>query len=126
MPTAELPIDLRSVAAARLLLGGVLDDLAGRSGTRPEVAEGALLMVSELVTNAVLHTHGLLRLEITVQDGDLYVGVVDDAPEAPAPRDPSLEATGGRGLLIVDALAQKWGFTRGAGSKTVWFRVALT
>lgn len=125
VPTAELPIDLRSVGAARALLAEVLDGFADGTGARPEVADAALLMVSELVTNAVLHSRGLLRLEITAQDGVLHVGVVDDAPGPPTPRDPAPDAVGGRGLRIVDALAQEWGFTRGAGSKTVWFRVAL-
>ena len=123
---------MSSVPAARRFLRETLC----RYGTQTERVTGAesvasaALMVSELVTNAVRHTQGLLLLEITIHGETLHVAVVDDAPGSPILPNPTLRnqdhyATNGRGLTMVDVLADRWGFTSGDGCKTVWFEVAL-
>lgn len=82
-----------------------------------------LLLVSELVTNAV--RHAATPFEITVEvDGDsVRVDVIDgDVDHPPRVRNPGPEDTNGRGLLIVDELAEGWGSDEvGAGNKAVWF-----
>ena len=91
-----------------------------------DVLELALLLTSELVTNAVVH--GLGPLEMLIEDdGDrLRVGVSDGEPVrpvGPGPPDPTVE--GGRGLLIVDRLADRWGShtRRTPPGKIVWFEL---
>jgi len=120
VPHAVLPVDLRSVAVARRLLR---DTLHGR---RSEARDDAILMISELVTNAVRHTDELLSVHIAMYGDTLRVDVTDDCPDLPFPPDPEHHATGGRGLRIVDDLADRWGITRiPADGKTVWFEIRL-
>lgn len=68
MTRIRLPIDVRSVAAARGLLHETLcpDGRGTQPGSWGDALPTAALIVSELVTNAILHTHHLLLLEITV------------------------------------------------------------
>jgi two-component sensor histidine kinase len=82
-------------------------------------------MISELVTNAVRHAHTLLRVVISVADQSLRVEVSDDDPTLPVAPDPQHHATSGRGLRIVDDLADQWGVTPGSQGKTVWFEIHL-
>lgn len=123
----SLPVDVRSASTARTLLREALTRQAVRTDAGPwsEAADSGVLMVSELVTNAVRHTLGLLLLEITVSGVMLHIGVVDDAPEHPQPAKYDLTATSGRGLKIVQLLADRWGVVQHDGSKTVWFELAL-
>ena len=117
MAAVFLPVDAGSVAAARQLLSTALD------GHRAGAVEDAVLMISELVTNAVRHTHAVLLVLITIHRHRLRVDVSDDNPALPVA--PGLEhnATHGRGLRIVEALADRWGITPTAGGKTVWFEI---
>jgi anti-anti-sigma regulatory factor len=83
----------------------------------------AVLVASELVTNAVVHTQGPLRLRLEWREEQLYVAVHDGSPRllrlAVDPGDP--EAEGGRGLLIVDQLASRWGVRQPReGGKVIW------
>jgi anti-sigma regulatory factor (Ser/Thr protein kinase) len=129
VPTVRLPIEARSVAAARDLLHQTLRQHGTQSrGDDPaDIVADAALMLSELVTNATRHTSTLLLLEITIHAGTLRVAVIDDAPGMPTPpHDPGPDAAGGRGLMIVDALADRWGVVQGTDRKTVWFDLALT
>ena len=116
---------MRSVAAARTFLHETLQQDGTQTQRPADAVSNAVLMLSELLTNAIRHTHQLLLLEITVRDNTLYVAVIDDAPGLPTLREPDHHATSGRGLRIVDALADRWGYTPGTGRKTVWFEIAL-
>jgi anti-sigma regulatory factor (Ser/Thr protein kinase) len=84
------------------------------------VAETALLLVSELVTNSVRHasTGVALRLEIT--ETWLRIEVHDAEPRGPQLRTPGVLDESGFGLVIVDALATKWGVYETAAGKAVW------
>lgn len=69
-----------------------------------------MLVVNELVINAIRHgpDFGRVRISLRERDDELEVGVRDDSlPQVIAPREP--DETGGRGLRIVDTLAQAWG-----------------
>src|SRR3954451_9842753 len=115
-----LPIDERSVATARRLLLAALD------GREDPAVDDAVLVISELVTNAVRHTRTVLLVLVTIENHTLHVDVTDDNPTLPTPPDPEHQATGGRGLRIVDALATRWGVTPTTeGGKTVWFEMQL-
>ncbi|MCP9956715.1 ATP-binding protein [Streptomyces sudanensis] len=84
----------------------------------------AELLTSELVTNALVHTaHGAV-VTATLDGGVLRVEVRDFAPEPPAPRVPAPDGgTHGRGLLLVQALADEWGVRAQGVGKTVWFEL---
>jgi len=85
--------------------------------------EPACLLVSELVTNVVLHAATASELAFSLQRGTLHVSVEDHDPRPPILRHSSPWSTGGRGIALVDALADDWGWQpagRGNG-KTVWF-----
>ena len=87
-------------------------------------AEDALLIVSELVTNAVRHGQPEIVLQLDLGDDRIRIEVHDGGDELPlVPADqPAVDRPTGRGLLIVAATASDWGITRpttGSG-KTVW------
>jgi anti-sigma regulatory factor (Ser/Thr protein kinase) len=89
------------------------------------------LLVSELIANSVEHSgiarDQLIGLEVRVVDERLRVEVSDPGPGFNLPRRPTeqpWEAEYGRGLLIVDSLAQSWGVSHGDRS-TVWFELAV-
>ncbi len=78
------------------------------SQTSPDVVDAVLLTVSELVTNAHVHAHTDAQLILTWDHECLHVTVHDTAPGLPQPRDASDDALGGRGLMLVDAMADDW------------------
>ena len=103
------------------MLRSVLDGLAA-----PERLETALVLVSELVTNAVRHGDEGVHLAVTVDPDVIVVEVDDAAPDEPRLRQAGTGDTSGRGLVIVDALARRWGHRgRRGGGKTVWFELPL-
>ncbi|WP_406136430.1 ATP-binding protein [Streptomyces sp. NBC_01089] len=109
----------RSVPRARKFTADALADWGGTART-----DEVLLCVSELATNALLH--GVppgrgFRLHLYLErDGLLHVEVHDSGPgEVRVPQE-CPEADGGRGLLLVAALADKWGVGERNPGKTVW------
>ena len=113
--TRELSRSAASVRDARELVNAH----AGTLGSRRN--EDAVLMVSELVSNALLHGTGVIRLQIDVNADDVRVEVSDQGNVSLAPS-PTPGAHGGWGLRIVDELADEWGVLE--GSTKVWFRIA--
>ncbi len=109
-------------AARRAVAGVCRDAQAG-----PECADAAALLTSELVTNAVLHGSGDVRL--TFQAGDRRIRIEVGDAEARHPRAPGgdvdvdVDGEGGRGMIIVAALASAWGVTDTPGGKIVWFEL---
>ncbi len=88
-------------------------------------AETLVLVVSELVTNAVVHTGcpAVLRLVWPAGSGPLRVEVADASGAAPAPRCTDGEATNGRGLELVELLCARWGWYPEDSGKRVWCEI---
>ncbi|HSO96358.1 MAG TPA: ATP-binding protein [Acidimicrobiia bacterium] len=119
MATIELPPEPASPAAARRF---VTESLASSIGAPVEVAT---LLVSELVTNAVLHARTPMVLNVTARDGSVRVEVQDCSAALPALRYYDRTAPTGRGLQMLDVLASQWGVDTDDGYKTVWFELAV-
>lgn len=97
-----------------------------RNWQMSEAADAVLLIVSELVTNALVHTQGAVRVEFTLAAGRIRVTVSDSSPRAPAkPVIVDWEATGGRGLFLVEAMSASWGSVPVGGGKQVWSEVVV-
>ncbi|CCK26538.1 regulatory protein [Streptomyces davaonensis JCM 4913] len=111
--------DLRAVPAARKELRELLHDW-GRPG-RSEIAE---LLTSELVTNALVHTDRDAVLTATVGPRGLRVEVRDFVARRPRLRVPTADdGTHGRGLVLVQSLADAWGVRPHGVGKAVWFEL---
>ncbi|MFJ3441617.1 SpoIIE family protein phosphatase [Streptomyces sp. NPDC086081] len=90
-------------------------------------ADAVLLVVSELVTNALVHTQGAVRLDLTLAADRLRVTVSDSSPRAPAkPVVVDWESTGGRGLFLVEAMSAAWGSVPVGGGKQVWSEIVVS
>lgn len=114
---ADSPAD---VAQARRFLRTHLVSLA----IAPEVVDDAGLCLTELATNAIVHTHGGCRVEVACEPDLLVVRVIDEGGLGTARmRDPDEVATVGRGLQIVAALADRSG--RDEDRRTSWFEFDL-
>ena len=85
----------------------------------------AQLLASELVTNAIRHTSTKLQVEVTVDDNELLISVEDGDPRVPQAREVPPDAETGRGLFLVERLAQGWGIDIDptTSGKRVWFRL---
>lgn len=90
-----------------------------------EVTETALLLVSELATNAIRHGAPPVRLSLRLDADRLRVEVTDSSPALPHLDHPGPDQAGGRGLQIVQQLAARWGsqVSRSRLGKTVWFEL---
>ncbi|MCX4583956.1 SpoIIE family protein phosphatase [Streptomyces sp. NBC_01481] len=98
-----------------------------RSWQVTEEADTILLVVSELVTNALVHTQGQVRLDFTLAGARLRVAVSDASPRAPVkPSNVNWDATGGRGILLVQAVSASYGSVPLSGGKQVWADVTLS
>ncbi|HLK45047.1 MAG TPA: ATP-binding protein [Acidimicrobiales bacterium] len=98
-------------------------------GLEPQVQDDVVLMVSELATNALLYSRGQIGVEIDCDDGGVRVSVTDSGSSGSG--EPQLQPADllrpyGRGLRIVDELADDWGSSRSTEGRTVvWFHVDL-
>jgi anti-sigma regulatory factor (Ser/Thr protein kinase) len=91
----------------------------------PDVVDVAVLLVSELVTNAVRYGTAPAALEIDCDETHVLQVRVSDASRAlPSLGDAGPDDEGGRGLAIVERLSDVWGVEAHVGGKTVWFRLA--
>ncbi|MER6123886.1 ATP-binding protein [Streptomyces sp. NPDC001795] len=121
--TFRLSCCRRSVPRSRAALHAVLGDW----GVAQDVLESAELVLSELVTNALRvrvpsDRQVGVRIARSLEDGLLRLEVSDAGLGRPEVRAPGDEETGGRGLLLVEALAHRWGVEERTGGigKTVW------
>ncbi|WP_344821416.1 PAS domain S-box protein [Actinocorallia longicatena] len=120
-----LTVDPRSVINARRFLSATLqcwDETAGCE----DLAGVALLLTSEIVTNAIRHAQGPIRMRVHRTEHDLTVEVTDHSPLQPQPRRASDTDEAGRGLQLVEALADTWGTRATNNGKTVWFTKSLS
>lgn len=84
----------------------------------------AELVVTELISNAIRHASGPIRLRL-ILDRTLIVEVSDTSSTAPHLRRATGFDEGGRGLMLVAQLAQRWGARHSAGGKTIWAELQL-
>ncbi len=85
------------------------------------VTESLLVIVSELVTNAIVHADSAPQLTIAVDEGRVRVEVSDAAVTPPVTRSPNDHSrAGGYGLRLVHALADRWGWESTGAGKLVW------
>jgi sigma-B regulation protein RsbU (phosphoserine phosphatase) len=123
----RLPNDRRTPAAARALVRSILEEARLDS-----LLNEALLLTTELSTNAVVHAGTELDIEVTADADGLTVTVTDFAPGpveelAVGPKNDKADigevAERGRGLLLVDHFASRWGTVHEGTGKGVWFRL---
>jgi len=118
----DLAHDATAPRLARRFLGTVL----GGWGAQHEVVDRSQLMVSELVSNAVLHGSGPVELSVTETDphqGVYRIEVSNSGNGVPAMRRAETHELSGRGLQLVDSLARRWGSHNIDGHTRVWFDV---
>ncbi|MFJ2783939.1 ATP-binding protein [Streptomyces sp. NPDC093249] len=77
----------------------------------PVETDAVVLIVSELVTNAIVHGKGTVRLRVLYKRSTLWIGVTDESTVPPQLKNAGDNDVGGRGLFLVDALAKEWGTT---------------
>ena len=117
--TVDLPPGARSAAAARHLVGQVLEAWSAE-GFRDD----AVLLVSELVSNVIRHVIGgaVMRIEVRLSEPGLHVAVIDSSAAPPTRR--SGGSHGGHGLSLVSVVAHRWGSEAHGSGKRVWFELA--
>ncbi len=114
---AHFSASVPSVAAARRFAASTLADYPA-----PLKAQ-VVLMVSELATNAVQHAHSGFTVTIEEDAGSIRVTVRDAGGGHPQVRAPGPTELRGRGLMIVEAIAEDWGVDERSDAKAVWFAV---
>lgn len=123
MVTAEfrtaLPGSPASAREARTFVRSSLAEMGMEA-----LAETAVLLVSELVANVVLHASGDMEVMVAPTPSGVIVRVHDGMGELrPMRKRYSETSTTGRGLMLVDALAHRWGIERDGVGKLVWFEL---
>ena len=118
--TRQLPADVQAGRTARR----VLDEVCTRWRLE-ELREAALVIATELVTNAVDHVGTPIELCVTVRHGVLRIEVSDHSDVLPVPLDLAPGATQGHGLRLVDSMASHWGALNTTWGKTVWAELVM-
>lgn len=116
----ELPGAPESVGAARVAVADLL-----RGHDNGAAVDIAVLLTSEVVTNAVIHARSIVRLHAVVDAGVLRVEAHDRSSRRPVRREAREDEVDHRGLLIVSALADRWGYDEHDSGKYVWFELAI-
>ncbi len=123
-PCAALSIDddVRAVHQARAFTRQTLDDWA-LPGSLPR---DAILLVSEMVTNAIVHGRGPIQLRLRQAREQLVIEVEDTATAVPRKLRPTSSDVHGRGLQLVAIMADEWGTRPGRDGKSVWCALDLS
>jgi anti-anti-sigma regulatory factor len=117
----RLQVDLDPVPSAT----AVARDLVDRACARwrlVELADAAALIATELVANAVQHAGTAMTFVVTHRPSYLHLACRDRSPAEPH-RGPTDDLDGGRGLLLIEAIAESWGFSPTLDGKVVWATV---
>src|SRR3954452_9145283 len=110
--------DTSSAATARRFVRDTLQTWGADQHT-----DTATLLISELVTNAVLHARCAPEVVLELEGPVLRVEVYDTSPVLPARRHYGLQAGTGRGIVLVEEMATEWGVQPTTGGKVVWFEL---
>jgi anti-sigma regulatory factor (Ser/Thr protein kinase) len=114
--TFDLPHELTSVATARRLVAQQVTDWHAE-----QLLDDAVLVVSELATNAITHADSPCRVRLSLTPGTFRIDVIDAGSGTPEPQLLDLAAEHGRGLGMVAAVAAAWGIEALPGEgKLVW------
>lgn len=119
VPSLELRSDPASPGKAR----GFVRRLLAKWGIEAEVADDAELLVTELVTNAVIHARTSVKLEVHEAEGMVEFAVSDGSTRQVQLRVPAADAVTGRGIHLLDQIAMDWEVVPTAGGKTIRFRL---
>lgn len=114
----ELPADAASAGRARRLLRAALE-----GNDNEDSIDAAELVISEIVTNALVHAGTAMRLRILLADRGMRVELTDGNSRLPSQRDFGATSPTGRGLLLVEELVTRWGAHPTEGGKVVWFEI---
>ena len=119
----ELPPQRSSARVARHWVMHAIA-ASGVTGPQNQVVE---LLTAEVVANAAVHgpPDGTIRVKAWTDTRNAYVSVSDDSSTSPVVRHPEPSDLSGRGMALVQALADDWGVEVGPGGKTVWFSLEL-
>ena len=125
MSSLSARVDLPPVTASVPLARHVTLDLLRAWGSAHDLGDAALL-VSELVANVVDHVSGeaSLTLELELSEGWLRISVADGSAIRPVVRELEQDRPRGRGLQLVEAIADRWGGEDHHGGKRIWFELA--
>jgi anti-sigma regulatory factor (Ser/Thr protein kinase) len=118
--SCDFTCDAASPAEARRFCAEQLRTVLSDRPATEDVIADAVLVTSELLTNAVRAGCNRMSLELSLEDGALRLAVYDDAPGIPVARDPNPDQPHGRGLAITAQLADRWGYEPCPTGKQVW------
>jgi serine phosphatase RsbU (regulator of sigma subunit)/CHASE1-domain containing sensor protein len=107
-------------------VSGAREFSASASGVSGSALDDVALITSELVTNAALHGTGDVIVRVERGVGSVRIAVFDDSPATPTRLHPGPGAESGRGLGIVEMIADGWGVTPDGPGKWVWADLALS
>ena len=118
--STRLPAHPAASRAARAFVAGEL------SGWGLEAAvDDATLLVSELVTAAVLHVRSPVDVVVRKVRTAVRVEVLEDGQRSAPPFDLDLDTSVGRGMSLVEAVATRWGIDQTCSGQTIWFEIGL-
>jgi anti-sigma regulatory factor (Ser/Thr protein kinase) len=103
-----------------------VDAFLVESAIEDSVRDDAQLVVSELITNALMHGEGELVLRASITGTIVQVSVTDSGDDLPEVLPPEPSRIGGLGLVVVDRIASNWGVAPFPGGKTVWAVLSLS
>jgi hypothetical protein len=120
--SADFGADHDAPRSARHFVAGALRDW-GHAGT---ILEDAVLLVTEMATNAVVHARSPFSVVARAEGARVRLSVRDGSLVTPTLRSDGPTATSGRGLQLVAALSSRWGVETSADGKTVWAELPTT
>jgi anti-sigma regulatory factor (Ser/Thr protein kinase) len=118
--SVDLPPEPSSATRARRLVREQLASICA-----PDALDVVALLVTELVTNAILHARTPLQLQIETRPGHVRLCVGDTSDRQPEVRTYATDAVTGRGLALVETLASSWGVNSTPTGKVVWCEIPL-
>lgn len=115
-----VPTGPRGVAASRRFTRQCL-----RDWSLDQLVDSAVLLVSEAVTNVLLHAGSKASLLLDSSASRLRVEVRDSSRKLPVLRGRGARATNGRGLMLIDSISSEWGAEPEGDGKVVWFELPI-